>query len=333
MTTPAARATLLLPARERFGGQALPGACARALARADALPPGEPGVRAQLERQFALLPRHWPVAALTRGVDAGDADAAAAQWLRADPAWVRPDINGARLLAVGEGMALAREDADALLPSLRTLFGDAGYPIDAPDPARWYLRLPPGARLPAFPPPEDALGADLFDALVGTGPTADAEARRWRTLLSEAQVILHNHPWNAQRARRGLAPVNSLWFWGGGAAPDHVATAHARVRCDEVLLRALALRAGATVSPLGEGWQPPDGDQLVDLRGMRDLSRVCADWWAPALEALRRGTLASLHLDFGDGAGAVLRRAQRWRFWRRTAADLSRLAPRPQGAA
>ena len=135
MTGEGSTATLLLPARTRLHGQGLTADAARAVGRADALPPAEAGGRAQLQRHFEWLPRGWPVAALTRSVDANDADSA--QWLRADPAWVRPDINGARLLAVGDGLELAREDADALLPSLRTLFGDAGFPIDAPSPSRW----------------------------------------------------------------------------------------------------------------------------------------------------------------------------------------------------
>ena len=53
---------------------------------------------------FDMLPRGWPVAAVTRQRDAGDA--AQAAWLRADPAYIRPDINGARLLAHGEALAL-----------------------------------------------------------------------------------------------------------------------------------------------------------------------------------------------------------------------------------
>lgn len=324
--------TLLLPARERLGAQPLPDACARALARADALPPGEAGTQAQLLRHFTLLPRRWPVAALTRGRDTNPEDAASAQWLRADPAWVRPDINGARLFAVGEGMSLAREDAEALLPALRTLFGDAGFPIDAPHPSRWYLRLPPGARLPTFPAPAEALGTDLFDALVGTDPADDANARRWRSLLSEAQVVLHNHPWNARREQSGLPPVNSLWFWGGGTLPDHVTSPHARVRSDEVLLQALATLAGARVLGADDAFEASEGDLLVDLRAARDLGAVCTQWWQPALEQLQLGGIASLRLDFGDGAGAVMRRSQRWRFWRSAASGLSRLAPLPQGS-
>src|SRR5690606_21148107 len=153
-------------------------------------------------------------------------------------------------------------------------------------------------------------------------------ARRWRSLLSEAQVVLHNHPWNARRAERGLAPVNSLWFWGGGALPDQVTTTSVAVRSDEALLRALATRAGVPVSPVGRGFDTPAaGDVLVDLRGMPDMAALASAWLSPALAALHAGQLGSLRLDFADGAGVVLERRQRWRFWRRPLAGLSRLPP------
>src|SRR5690606_31491635 len=167
---PAPAATLLLPARTRLAGVPLPADVARALGRADRLAPAEPGEHAQLARHFDLLPRGWPVAALTRALDAGDAEGAA--WLRADPAHVRPDINGARLLGTGEAVGVDDVDVRAFLPALRPLFGDAGFLLDAPDPHRWYLRLPREARLPAFVAPADALGADLFDHLPGAGQAA-----------------------------------------------------------------------------------------------------------------------------------------------------------------
>ena len=174
--------TFLLPARVRFGGQALSVGLARALGRADRTQ-GEAGERAQLLRHFELLPRGWPVAAITRAFDANDA--ASATWLRADPAYVRPDINGARLLACGDALRLDASEAEAFLSVLRPLFGDVGMPIDAPRPARWYLRLPREAKVASMASPEEALGADLFDHLP-EGP----EGRRWRALLSEAHVAL-----------------------------------------------------------------------------------------------------------------------------------------------
>lgn len=303
-----AAVTLLLPPRDRFAGAVLPTAVARALGRADraALEPGE---RAQVRRHFHLIPDHWPVAALTREMDAGDA--AGATWLRADPVHVLPDINGARMIAHGEALQLTMRDTGALLPDLKPLFGDCGFLLDAPTPSRWYLRLPGGAKLPDFAEPGDVLGDDLFEHL----PGGDA-GRRWRALLSEAQVVLHNHPWNAARVAVGKPPVNSLWFWGAGSLPDHVESPYSEAHASEPMLAALAHAAGILST------DPPAFDGSVDaalhdLRGAGTASEIVARWLSPAIDAMRQGRLSSATLDFADGECVVLMPSQRWRFWRR----------------
>ena len=311
-------ATLLLPARTRFAGLRLPDAVARALGRADRMATGEPGERAQLLRHFDLLPRGWPVAALTRNLDVGDA--APAAWLRADPAWVRPDINGARLMACGDMLRLAQEDADALLPALRPLFGDAGFTLDAPTPARWYLRLPRDVRLPAFVDPADALGADMFDHLPGTDDTG-SEARRWRALANEAQVVLHNHPWNARRAAAGKPPVNALWFWGAGLLPDHVTSRHSRLQSDDPLARALA-KAAAIAHIERTAIDLAGSSGLHDLRDVAPSESVDA-WLAPMCTAISNRSLQQLSLDFADGTGFVIEHRQHWRLWRKPISDIS----------
>jgi hypothetical protein len=299
-------ATLLLPARDSFGGQRLTGDVAKALGRADR----DAVSIDQRSRVFDILPRGWPVAAVTRQRDAGDAGPSA--WLRADPAYVRPDINGARLLAYGHALALTREEVDALLRPLRPLFGDVGFPIDAPTPAHWYLRLPREARLPTFNGPDEALGADLFEHLPD-GP----EGRRWRALLSEAQVVLHNHPINAQRAAAGKPPVNSLWFWGASTLPDHVTTTYSAVFSDDDAFQALAAAAKAHAAPLPQRWAAGGDRCLFDLRRSRDLTPLQAQWIEPLLRDLRGGALDTVVLDFADGARFTMRSSQRWRFWRR----------------
>jgi hypothetical protein len=220
-------------------------------------------------------------------------------------------MNGARLLGLGERLGLGREDADALLPALRPLFGDSGFALDAPSPVRWYLRLPREAKLPAFSAPDAALGEDLFDHQPD-GP----EARRWRALQNEVQIVLHNHPWNARRAERGLVPVNALWLWGGGVLPDRVACAFEQVRSEDELLRALASCADASVAPAAAMFKPEADRTLIDLRRQRDLAALQRDWLRPALDALRDGSLQSLELDAADGLRLRLTRGQRWRFWR-----------------
>jgi hypothetical protein len=306
-----ASATLLLPSRDRFGGQRLTSDVAKALGRADRAVDngGSPGA-GQRTRIFDILPRGWPVAAVTRQRDAGDATLGA--WLRADPAYVQPDINGARLLAYGDALALTEEECGELLRPLRPMFGDSGFVIDAPTPSRWYLRLPREARLPAFHGPDEALGADLFEHLPD-GP----EGRRWRALLSEAQVVLHNHPVNAIRASMGKSPVNSLWFWGGSTLPDHVRTAYAAIFSDDDAMQAFASMAKAAAQPLPPRWESGSGDRLFDLRHVRDLTLLQSQWMEPLLRDLRAGEITTASLDFADGTRFALRANQRWRFWRR----------------
>lgn len=304
-----ARATFLLPAAERFGQQRLGDVAARALGRADRKPAGETGRRAQLLRHFDLTPRYWPIAALARQADAGDA--AGSAWLRADPAHIRPDINGARLLAYGEALSMTDADRAALLPALQPLFGDAGFALDAPTPSHWYLRLSRETRLPAFTDPSEALGEDLYDHLA-----EGAEGRRWRALLSETQIVLHNHPWNAQRAGQGKAPINSLWFWGGGVLPDETSTLHASILSDDEPALSLG-NAACIAQPLPVRFPGVSDDIVFDLQTERDLARLQSDWLLPALAQIGRGRLKRLELDLADGRVFQIARGQRWCFWRR----------------
>jgi hypothetical protein len=307
---------LLLPARRRLGG-VVPAQAADALGRADRHTAAAGGL-AQLRRHYRLLPDHWPAAALTRQADAGDA--AGAQWLRADPAHVAPDINGARMLGWGDGLGLDEGDAAALLPALRPLFGDAGFELDAPHPSRWYLKVPVGTPLPAFTAPEEAVGDDLFLAL----PQGDdPAARRWRALITEVQVALHQHPWNRERAAAGKVAINSLWFWGGGVLPDAVQAPYMNVRSPDALLQALARAAGASLATTASSLDAPGGDSLIDLRHLRSLELLGEQVLPPLLASMRRGEYDRLSLDFEDGLVLELHRGQRWRFWRRPMLDLS----------
>src|SRR6478672_3299141 len=300
------RLTLLLPATSRFAGVALPQPLARALGRADRFE-RDAGGDAQLARHFALLPNRWAPAALTRVVDAGIEDARLSGWLRADPAYIRPDINGARLLATGDTLGIDASDVEVLLPALRPLFGDAGVTLDAPHPGRWYLRLPRESRLPDFATPAQALGEDVFEHIPG-----GAEARRWRVLSSEAQVVLHNHSHNAARAAAGKPPINSLWFWGGGVLPDHVACTTPTLYSDDPLLQGLAHVAKLTPMPLN-AFNDFTANALVDLRPLRDPRALVDAWMQPAATNAMPGEVM---FDFADGPGFTIQPGDRWRFWR-----------------
>ena len=275
------------------------------LARADRLADGAAGYLGGLGDYFRGVDASLPAAALTRQSIVGDA--AGATWLSADPAWVQPDMNGARLLACGQ-LRLTMHDAAQLASALTPLFDEAGICLHVSTPDRWHLQLPLDTPLPAFAPPEQALGEDLSQHL-----PSGAQGRRWRLLLNDIQVLLHQHPLNAQRRADGLAPVNSLWLWGGGSLPAALPSDLAGVISDDPLLQALASHAGVvhsartadTVAYGGAGW-------LIDRQDL-PADDIASRWW-PALQALLQHQAVLLHFASGER----WRRApwHRWRVWR-----------------
>ena len=306
------RLTLLLPPRAVLAADATlaSGVIAYWLRRGDALPSAAPGRETALRELFQFAGTALPVAALTREADCGDA--AGSTWLRADPAHVRADMATARMLACGD-LGLDAADCEALLRPLKPLFGDSGFPIDAPVPSRWYLRAPAGAHLPAFVPPDRALGDDLRLHL----PEGN-EGKRWRSLLNEAQVVLHNHPLNEKRIARGQLPVNSLWFWGAGALPQWVKTPLSRVLTRDDVLAALAARATcAVVAAVPDALTGFDGETLLDLDDAAALPAIASQWLPRIEQGLAHGKLGELRLQLASGERAVYHHGQRWRFWRR----------------
>ncbi len=302
--------TFLLTERRRFSGQKLHANIAKVLGQADKLPILSEGKQAQLERHISILPRNgWPTAALTRQLDAKDAELNS--WLRADPAHVRAEMGVVRLLACGD-LGLTQTEADELIKPLKILFGDIGFPLSAPNPARWYLMLPKESKLPVFVSPDEAIGADIFSVF-----PPDDSAKRWRTLLNEAQITLHNHPLNAERIQKGLLPVNSLYFWGGGALPDQVKFHAENVMSDDFVVKSLLLHADIANK------EKNDGPVLHDLRTLRDWGLFEREHLLPAMAELKNKKYLSIVLDFADGASQEIKSSQKWRFWRNPMRDFA----------
>ncbi|HEX5961722.1 MAG TPA: phosphoglycerate mutase [Rhodanobacteraceae bacterium] len=281
------------------------------LARGDRLPVLQHARTATLRDLFRFAGATLPAAALRHHCHADDAGSGA--WLCADPAWVRSEATGARLMAwpledVGadEAMQLAR--------TLQPLFGDAGTPLTVDTPSAWCLRLPHDTPRATFVDPGDALGADLLECL----PQGDG-GRVWRRLFNEAQVALHVHPVNAARIASGKRPVNALWFWGAGTLPGTIEVGVQAVASVDDVLRGMARLAGAVrVEPLPEALESiaPAGATLLDL-DVPGHADAAAEWLAPFQRWLRERRFDAIAITFAGGERFRLRHAHRLRFWRR----------------
>lgn len=257
----------------------------------------------QLSRHFKHRGRGYPWAAASRMVDAPK-DAHLHAWMRADPVSLVMDAGSARLTNYGDNLRLSAVEAEALLAPMRTLFGDSGLPVDAPTPTRWYLNAPQGTPLPAITHPADMMGADIFEFM-----PEGKDMVRWRRLVSEAQMMLHQNPVNQARQAKGLPVINSLWFHGGGDVPNLVQSTVDQVVSDDAELNGLALLAAQS--------------RVADQEKQNSLH----DWRHPQTFTTHVGTLAQqwrsdmkqhqhVLLDCTSGHQFILRSSQRWRFWR-----------------
>lgn len=278
---------------------------------------------------FALLGAHAtagadvPIAAVTRQWDCKDAGDH--QWLRADPVYLRADRD--RLVMIGNApLTLSAAECAQLAAELAPLFRELGWQLDAVNARRWYLRLSGGVDVRTTPL-LDAVGQDVLRCM-----PEGADARRWRSLLNEAQMMLHASSVNEARAAAGQLPVNSLWFWGAGVLPELGPRAWSQVWSNEASTIALAALTGvrqASVPADVAEWLEDDTPgahlivfdgarecvQLADVEGwQRFMQSLHEAWLEPLYEAVKRRLVGDATLDPVDGSAWRLdtRSARRW---------------------
>ncbi len=305
------------------------------LPRADALAAAETLIARGRRRRVALISleawlferfgvtrqRDWPVAPYTLLADGGAPERH--YWMRADPVHLQVGRDSLGL-ADSAAFDVSRAESEALVEALNRHFGRTMlfHPLR---PARWYVRLEKAPDMQTTPAAA-ARGAAI-DEKLPSGP----DAMRFHALMNEAQMLLHEHPVNAGREARGELPLNSIWFWGGGAIDAAKERPFSAVIADDPLARGLALAAGIPVRAL-----PKDADSVLAALGDEGLALVVLDaprkaqlgerraalerdWFVPLLAALKSGRIGMLTLQL-CGADSLLEvetvRSDLRYFWR-----------------
>ena len=151
-------------------------------------------------------------------------------------------------------------------------------------------------------------------------PSGDDTARH-RNLLSEIEMALHEHEVNLGREQNGQPPVNSLWLWGGGTAPEQETRVQPPLFSDDALLRGY-WESGRAAS---EAW-PGNIKACIKKSVAGFVAEIPEFGSKPGLldscltelrEALRSGRLSGLTLLFRDGLHAHVQRNHAFRIWRR----------------
>lgn len=307
---PAALREVRLPALERW------------MARADEARSPSRGMAGALGTLFGVA-APAPVAAISLAGERGGA--APGAWMRADPVHLRIDHDYVRLHDASI-LEVTREEAAALVGALQAHFAGDALEFHAVAPDRWYVRVPEG-ELPRTTALHDANGRDMFGLLPQGGGRIN-----WRSAITEAQMVMSTHEVNAAREASGKPTINSVWFWGEGAAPA-IEKRYALVQSDEPFSRGLAALSGAEVRPLAAKLADVDlvrgGDSaLVVLDALTAplnrgdeaewrsrAERLDADWFAALGDAIQRFGEVRVVLP-GEKETRVATLTPRWPRWR-----------------
>jgi hypothetical protein len=164
--------------------------------------------KAEVSHAAAVLERHaaGPMLALLTGASLDGA----ACWACARPAHLAAALDHVRL-AEASALALADDDVAELMRSLNSHFADRGYTFERGIDVDWLLRCAAPVDSITHDPAAVA-GRNVHDFM-----PAGRDGARVRGLMNEVQMLLHEHPVNERRQRRGDLAINAVWPWGFGA--------------------------------------------------------------------------------------------------------------------
>jgi hypothetical protein len=275
------------------------------------------GLDAELTARYAVARQaDWPLAAIhaaSLGLTSGGA-----YWLAADPVTLIVGLDDVAFSGIVDD--LSSDDANALVATLNAHFADDGIEFTAAKPDAIFARLAAAPRLATHPPvatPDRPLRFRLPEG---------ADAARFRRWQSEIQMLLHEHPVNIEREKRGRAPVNAIWFSAGGVLPPRPSPSPAICTfANKGIAIALAAHVGAPAQPLpastAAALNGAAGAELVvvALASSIALAEIEAAWAEPARDALARGRVDAVTILTEEAGDAVGWRARRPGLWQRIA--------------
>lgn len=261
----------------------------------------------RLELLEQAVPGPVPVAALTRVADTGSLPETGSWWLRADPVTLRPDLTQVYMVAHGFGQA-SGEERQAIDRLVQNALERDGLNVSPERNGRWSVSLE-GPLDFEFTPLDQALGLDQAAALPET-----LSARRWKRLITEIQVELHQRSRERGGADHGSG-INSVWFWGAGPMPAVGPTPFDAIAADDPVTRGLAAASNTLVLSLDRclatgdrvliDWSPQTADAEQAASALNDLVG----------RLLEAGDLALVE---GGGSAWLFDRAASRRFWKRS---------------
>jgi hypothetical protein len=239
---------------------------------------------------------------------------AASDWLHAQPVHLAAGLNEVTLVPLRGELGLSADEFAAIAPTLREHLADTKVRFHQTRANQWLIGSQDEWKVRTVAT-EFAINTDWNTAL----PQGE-DAGQIRRLMTEMQMLLHDHPINQRRTSRGIPTVNSLWFWGNG--PVKRETKIQRLNCvgDNEYLDGVCLLHGWKVSApttIVDGLADiRDRDGMVCVIGCADMNELESGWLSPAIAELKRGSVDRVKVVI-DAWELSIDRWRLRRFWRR----------------
>lgn len=225
-------------------------------------------------------------------------------WLRADP--VHLDLQRDAFALNGDfPLSVDQAHANTLLAMFNQHFNADGIYFHLGISGAWYIqleeRLIDGEDLQTILP-LCAIGKDM-NQLMPTGRIG----RQLVRLQNEVQMLLHEHPVNAEREKQGLLSINSVWVNGGGRMPmidTHSAPINGTLVGSSPFYEGLAKYANMNYAAINTINQVSAFFALMnaanqDLRLELKQDAYLEDWFFSLKELLQLRKVDQLTINFG----------------------------------
>lgn len=251
----------------------------------------------------------WPAAALSW---LGEGNVPGKDfWMYADPVHLQLQRDHFTL-GLPAPLPMSDIEAETLCDSLNQHFREDGLSFEVGNSGRWYLRLTAPSNIAASFPGE-AAGRDVRDYL-----PKGKDAERWRGVLNEIQMLLHEHPINRAREEQGLLAINSLWLSGAGCLPAETHDSFRVVMARHPLARGLARWSGREALPLPAEFFLPDEQNVLLV--LEDAEEDLAQWLKHMRVWLQTRKVKHLALDIfvhDRHLRVALKPRDLFKFWRK----------------
>lgn len=187
-------------------------------------------------------------------------------------------------------IALLRSSPDdecTLMQTLQPLLLLSGFELHQSPVGHWYVWSEKILNVETLPL-VSSLTTNSYDVM-----PRGSDAQTLRRLMTEIQMLLHQHPVNHTREQASNAPLNALWFSGAGSPLAAASGTLQRIMSDTAYVRGLCDQLNVTCWPV-----PRDANDLLTWRD-QDMLLVLSAVDMDQLDGWLRGLLAHLH------AGAI----------------------------